>query len=436
MKPLDRSGRVWASTGATVAGVAALVVAGVLFGPDALGGSSRAPSGQATLPPERHLAVGESETHGNVTVTLVEGSFSSSHSQLVFDIEDRSPSAGESSRPYLTVTPDFSEGVLVWYSGFAPDAYPLLAIEGIGPHATRNTVSLGPVELADRPVIFHIGIVSVEREEGGENVEGPWHFEFVPGKAAVDPVDFDVPVDKSVCGDGICIAVDRMHFSSAAVEVHYRLESKAEGFRGAPGYPVRMIFPDGTWAAGVERSDPNKLTGPEIAAFNPLPEGVREFKLVFGPYLVDLPGPFEIAVPVLDKLPPAGGSVPGDVPLEYATTLGNEDFVVRSLSVDQEGFELALENVNPGAKSVVHNAWGPIEASDDRGNTYHPASLGWALGEDALGSLEGRGWAIRFDGQLDPQAQVLRLTIDRLGRLLYGPWQFDVAVPEGALTAP
>lgn len=86
--------------------------------------------------------------------------------------------------------------------------------------------------------------------------------------------------------------------------------------------------------------------------------------------------------------------------------------------------------------SVVHNAFGPIEVSDDRGNTYRPATLGWAMAEDALGSAEGQGWAIRFKGQLDPKAQVLRLTMDRMGKLLYGPWEFDVAVPEGELTTP
>ncbi len=436
MEQTSRRKKVWLRGSATAAAVVAVVVAGVLFASGAFGRSSQVSLGQAELPPERHLAIGESETHGNVTVTLVEASFSSSNSELVFDIENHLPSAGKSSTPYFMLPSYSVTAPDAWYSGFATEVEPLLARQGIGPHTTRNTVTLGPVETPDKPVVFHIGTVSVEREQGGEDVTGPWHFEFIPGLAAVDPIDFDIAVNKSVCGDGLCIDVERIHFSTPGVEVRYRLESKTEGFRGAPGYPVRMIFPDGTWAGGAGRTDPNQQTGPQIVAFKPLPEGVRSFRLAFGPYLADLPGPFQIAVPVAGKLPRAAGAVREEVTLDYGRTLASEDFVVKSLSLDQEGFELALENVNRGARSIVHNAWGPIELSDDRGNTYRPAELSWAFGEDALGSVVGQSTVLRFRGALDPQAQVLRLTLDRLGKLLYGPWEFDVAVPEGELTIP
>jgi hypothetical protein len=395
--------------------------------------TSRVPSGQATLPPERHLAIGESETHGDVTVTFVEASFSSSQSQLVFDIEDHSPLGGESSRPFLILSPA-SDPVTDRggsYAGFATEVYPKVRTQAIGPHAARNTVTLGAVEAPDKPVALRIDVVSVEYYDGGRDAKGPWEFEFVPGQAAVDPVDFDVPVGKSACGDGICIAVDRVHFSTSNVEVHYQLETEKQGFRGAPGYRVRMIFPDGTWAAGTESSDPTQLTGSQVAAFSPLPENTRSFKLAFGPYLADLPGPFEITIPVGGKLPATIGQAPQEVALNYTRTVASENFLVRSLAVDQEGFDLTLDNVNAGLRSVVQNAFGPIEVSDDQGNTYRPATLGWAMAEDALGSAEGQGWAIRFHGQLDPEAQVLRLTMDRMGKLLYGPWEFDITVPEG-----
>jgi len=434
MRGVGRNTKVCGLGIATGAVLVALAVAGMLFGSGALGGSSRVPSGQATLPPERHLGVGESETHDDVTVTLVEASFSSSQSQLVFDIEDHSPLSGESSWPFLILIPDPSPTTdrAGSYTGFATDVYPKVRTQPTGPHTTRNTVTLGPVLAPDQPVALRIDVVSVEyEEEGGRDARGPWYFEFVPGQAAVDPIDLDVTVNKSACGDGICIAVDRVHFSTAAVEVHYRLETDKEGFRGAAGYEVRMIFPDGTWAAGRRTSDPNQHTGPQIAAFNPLPEGTRSFKLAYGPYLADLPGPFEVTIPVSGKLPRTAGVDPKEVPLNVARTLASESFSVRSLSVDQEGFELTLDNVNAGVRSIVHNAWGRIKVTDDRGNTYWPATLGWAMAEDALGSAEAQGWAIRFQGPLDPQAQTLRLTMDRMGKLVYGPWEFAVTVPPG-----
>ena len=399
-----------------------LAICGLCFACGEADDSSRVPGG-AALPTERHLGIGDSETHGNVSVTLVEASFSSSHSQLVLEIENHSPSPGEFSASDWMM-PDVS------YSGFASEVYPKYSILRTGPHATRNTVTLGPVEAPDKPVVFHIDMIPVVREQGVEEVKGPWHFEFVPGLAAVDPIDFDVTVDESACGDGICITVDRVHFSTPNVEVHYQLESDEDGFRGAPGYPVRMVFPDGTWAPGVGTSDPNQHTGPQIAAFDPLPGGVRSFKLAFGPYLEDVPGPFEIAVPVGGKL------AAEEVPLDYATTLAGEDFVVRSLSLTEEGFELTLDNVNPGVRSIVHNAFGPIEVSDDQGNTYHPATMGWALGEAPLGSAVPQSFAVNFRGQLEPETQVLRLSLGMLGKLLYGPWDFDIKVPEGQRTKP
>ena len=404
------------------AAIAALAAAGCF--------TSREPSGQATLPPELHLGVGESETHGNVTVTLVEASFSSSDTRLVFDIEDHLTPAGQASEPYLVI-PDVS------YSGFASQGYPMLSTQATGPHTARNTVRLGPVEAAEKPVVFHIGVVGLDFERGGEDdVTGPWHFEFIPGQAAVDPINFDVAVNQTACADEICISVDRLHFSTPAVDVHYRLESNKEGFRGAPGYPVRMIFADGTWAPGNGTSDPNQLTGSETAAFEPLPAGVRTFKLAFGPYLADLPGPFDISVPVGGKLPRTPAAVAEEATLDYGTTLANEEFVVKSLVVDQQGFELRLENVNQKARSVVQASYALIDASDDRGNSYSWAGGGEAFGEDALGSMTAESIGIRFEGKLDPQAQVLRLRIDGLGKLLYGPWEFDVAIPEGQLVAP
>ena len=143
-----------------------LAICGLCFACGEAGDPSRLSPEQTQLPTERHLGIGDSETHGNVSVTLVEASFSSSHSQLVLEIENHSPSPGEFSASDWMM-PDVS------YSGFASEVYPKYSVLRTGPYARRNTVTLGPVEAPEKPVVIHIDMIPVVREQGVEEVKGP-----------------------------------------------------------------------------------------------------------------------------------------------------------------------------------------------------------------------------------------------------------------------
>jgi hypothetical protein len=390
------------------AAATAVVVAGLLLVAEATGLVSL--SGRQSDSDASPAGMGEEVTSDGVAITLAEADYSATQTVLTFVIKDTKGSAGER----LTTT--IAE---LSYDGLAMREA-IHTEQRTGPNEVTRLVELGPVTDPDRPVT-----VTIEGLFLRGSRDGPWSFEFVPGAAAIDPAAEAVVLDRQVKAEDADIHLGRIQVGSSDVRAEYALSASSNLFLGDTGWAARMILPDGSWEGGIaSQDDPGKKTGDLEVKFPPLPKDVREFTIAFGPYLMELPGPFIFDLPLAPEISELHGRHHLDEPL----TLHDEVFEIEVIT-DDGTFDLAFSNVNPEGRSITVTPDVAPRVIDDVGNSYQLRSSGTINPRGPYGASEGGTFGLKFEGKLDPNATVLTVRLSSLAQFVYGPWDVDVTLP-------
>ena len=400
--------------------VAAAVIVSVATG-GGLYASGSLPSFDAGVNPP-NATVGQSITLNGVTITLEGVQYSSSKTTVTFAVTDDEGVVGERLYPVLDISTA---------GGIAPRK-PLFSIGAIGgyePHQAKETVELGAVTDPSKQITVRVNRVYLQSFDAstprGKDVKGPWTFQFVPGPSAIDPVDVEIPIGAQRTAEGVTVKVDSVHLSSSDVRVQYNLEAD-RAYLGRAHWVARMILPDGAWLGGVPSQDnQDKIEGDLEARFPPLPSGVRNFTIAFGPYLADVPGPFKFVIP-LSGIP---ADTPANVAMRQDFTIAQERIQLDSLNLRPDGFDLVFQNVNPGKRTVIPNLAANRKLEDDLGNTYSIVAVQEIAPDSPAGAPESGTAIVKVAEQLDSMAHTLTLEVDSLARLAYGPWDVEVTVP-------
>jgi hypothetical protein len=193
------------------------------------------------------------------------------------------------------------------------------------------------------------------------------------------------------------------------------LESSEAGLLGADSWPARIVLPNGDWFPGrAAQDDPGQITGDLRVDFGPLPADTREVRIVFGPFLRKLDGPFEVNIDVSAGAPWA--------------VVGERMELSVVKEADRSG--VAVTNVNAGPRTIVYVPPDDPTLVDDQGGEYEFAGASWGGTEDEEGASIAGGGVFWFEGDLDPAATVLTLSIPSMARFEYGP-EFTVTLPSG-----
>lgn len=391
------------TAGATTAGVAGLVSPSILRP-----GEWRNP--------ERALQVGQSVQAGHLTLTLTEAQFSGTRSIFTFHLSN------DSIQTITAFAPVMISADSVSVKGVAPIRSPQIIDDRMPRAGTMAySVEAGPPLAADQAVTVTLRRAFLRFEEGAEPgaelVEGPWAFSVVPGPSAHDPLSRVAKVDRTVEAGGIGVTLREVRTSSDETFVLYD-SSEPPTFRGLAGDPVRLVLPDGSEVRGLRRwTDPLQRKD-LVVSFPPLPPGVTELQVQFGPYLLPADGgSLEISLPNLSALPPAGEQ---RIQLGQRFAVDGGTVEAAELNLRADGFGVVLLAPEAWQGGLAMSDQARVTAKDDRGNTYAPSTAG----------ISADLYSIGFDSLLDPQATKLIVHVSEFGRLETGPWDFTVALPE------
>jgi len=385
-------------------------------------------------------------TVNGITVRLIKATFSSNETHLWLELEHPTCTIEDITPPISLFVPMQLERDIA-LQGFE-DA----EVRGERNMADGNIepiqLSLGPVADSQQLVVVEILRLWARQPNGpAQLVEGPWRFEFTPGKAAIDPLDKEIVVNQSVEHDGIKIDVERIHLSSSKVKVYCEMTLNLSECVGQTG-SATFIYPDGTFVGGEGGGWGEFGCGPAgrqkslVFDFPPLPEGVPTLTLKFGEFSKAEPSPYTAVIPLPDEVRAVDAASLKELlrfPLGDTISLAGAELRVdyvelgpyRGSREEVNVVALKIENANLGEPSVVFLGPGSHPSlSDDVGNTYAATWSGEKHRQSESREIEAVETYLRFVGPLQPGVTELRLTADSIARILKGPWKFEVAIPK------
>jgi hypothetical protein len=298
-----------------------------------------------------------------------------------------------------------------------------------GPIGQRSTmdgqtkrVLLDLPPLASFDDMAAIEIVSLKRkgeDNAYQTIAGPWRFTFVPDVHEDMRFSQRIQISQRVEAGGQVISVEDVHLSATEAVVSYAMHDEPGVFREPIGAPT-MHYDEGVSKANT-RQEPG--TNNFTAHFPPLPEGVDNFSVVFGPSLASVPEQLQITL----DLPAISEDSGSTLELDQIVTVDGASLRFTELVMNPSSFTLTYEPANTASSfRILAGPRSDITATDDLGVSYHGESRGTRLDRETGALL----WQqLDFSGSLSDAPQSITLTFEGSGRIDPPLPPIEVAVP-------
>ncbi|MFW5943194.1 MAG: hypothetical protein ACOCXI_15425 [Chloroflexota bacterium] len=351
----------------------------------------------------------QSQTHGELTVTLVDAVASSSQTVVELLIEHPDFPTSREEMAGVTLGPGLLVGQDLHLSGFREQEVRMRHVRREA-GALRLVLELPPPASFEEPMAITMDAVPLFVETGDGRREsltfdGPWRFEFTPQVEEAQQRQERFAVNQTATTGPIAITVGEVSLSATetVVAVHFEappdvawstlrvLELHYEGRR----FDGRQLPVNG------QRGGDNQLW-----SFPALPPGAEAFELVFNPMWYFVPDEVELA---LDVAQLRSGS---------QTALVKEHTLIFELSDSPEsaGFQLAYRPADESSEHFLLGAEGDWPAlADDRGNEY--TLSGGNLSFDPARGFAVEEHALYTQAPLHEEATTLYFRVEETGRV-------------------